>query len=339
MKNSVKSCSKNLSRIKWLYISAFLLLIFSIIASILSGSTKIDIKEVINAFSKGFNHSADTKILGYVRLPRTIASILCGSALAVSGYIIQEVLGNKLASPGVIGVNSGAGFAVTLCVALNIYGGFRLSLFSFLGAFCSVMLVNSGAKKWGGSKGTVILIGVALNSLLGAASDTIITFIPEVGVMSNDFKVGEFSAVTYNKLLPASILIILALFFTLTLSNELEVLSLGENTAKSLGMNTSAMRFLFLTLTALLAGCAVSIAGLLSFVGLIVPHIVRRLAKTKALHLILLSTVFGGGFVCLCDTVARTVFAPYEIPVGIIMAFIGAPFFLFILIKGGGKND
>lgn len=200
------------------------------------------------------------------------------------------------------------------------------------------MLVSLSSRKWGASRGTVILIGVAMNSLLGAVSDTIITFIPNVGVMSNDFKIGEFSAVTYQKLIPAALMILITVGVLLTLTNELDVLTLGEDNARGLGMNTSLMRTLFLLLAALLAGCAVSIAGLLSFVGLIVPHAVRRMAGSKSSHLVGLCALFGAAFVCLCDTISRTAFAPYEIPVGIIMAFLGAPFFVFILIKGKGGH-
>ena len=157
--------------------------------------------------------------------------------------------------------------------------------------------------------------------------------------MSNDFKIGEFSAVTYQKLLPAAVVIAAAVMFLFTLSNDLDVLTLGEDNARGLGMNTSVMRTLFLLLAALLAGCAVSLAGLLSFVGLIVPHAVRRVAGSRALHLLGLCALFGAAFVCICDTVARTAFSPYEIPVGIIMAFLGAPFFVFILIKGKGGHS
>lgn len=157
--------------------------------------------------------------------------------------------------------------------------------------------------------------------------------------MSNDFKIGEFSAVTYEKLLPAAILILVTITLLITLTNELDVLTLGEDSAKGLGMNTAVMRTIFLLLSALLAGCAVSLAGLVSFVGLIVPHAVRRVAGNKSSHLIPLCALFGGAFVCLCDTAARTFFAPYEIPVGIIMSFFGAPFFVFILIKGKGGHS
>ena len=336
MKNSAKFYR---DRVKLMFAIGVILLVISAALGIMLGSTPLSLGEIQNAFQNGFDSSAGGRIFLYVRLPRTLAAIVCGGALAVSGAVIQGVLANRLASPSIIGVNSGAGLAVTLCTALGIYGGWQLSLSAFIGAFAVVMLVSVSARKWGASRGTVILIGVAVNSLLGAVSDTIVTFVPEVGVMSNDFKVGEFSAVTYDKLVPAAILILLTIALLLTLTNELDVLTLGEDSAKGLGMNTSVMRTVFLLLSALLAGCAVSLAGLVSFVGLMVPHAVRRLACSKSSNLIPLCGLFGGAFVCLCDTAARTFFAPYEIPVGIIMSFFGAPFFVFILIKGKGGHS
>ena len=337
MNSLSKSCLANGKKIKLLYAVGFFLLLISAVLGITLGSTALSISEIISAVGQGFS-TAGGKIFLYVRLPRTAASLVCGAALAVSGAVIQGVLANRLASPSIIGVNSGAGLAVTLCTAFGIYGGLRFSLFAFLGAFAAVLSVSLLARKIGASRGTLILLGVAIISLLNAVSDAVVTFIPEVGVMSNDFKVGEFSSVTYNRLLPAVVLIVLSLVILFTLTNELDVLTLGEENARSLGMNTSLMRALFLMLAAVLAGCAVSLAGLLSFVGLIVPHAVRRLSGSKASRLLPLSAVFGGAFVCLCDTAARTLFSPYEIPVGIIMAFLGAPFFVFILIKGKGGH-
>ena len=337
MNSSPKFCSLDNKRIKILYAAGSLLLLIAALAGITLGSTPLHIYEIVSGFKNGFS-SAGGKIFLYVRLPRTAASLICGAALAVSGAVIQGVLANRLASPSIIGVNSGAGLAVTLCSALGIYGGLRLSIFAFLGAFATVMAVSLLARKIGASRGTLILLGVAINSFLNAVSDTVVTFIPEVGVMSNDFKVGEFSSVTYTRLLPATVFISLSLLILFSLTNELDVLTLGKDNARSLGMNTSLMRTIFLMLAAVLAGCAVSLAGLLSFVGLIVPHAVRRLSGSKASRLLPLSAIFGAAFVCLCDTTARTLFSPYEIPVGIIMAFLGAPFFVFILIKGKGGH-
>ena len=337
MKNSVKYYSQN-RKMKGLYVLGFFFLGISGLLGIALGSTPLSLSEIVDAFSEGFNSSAGSRIFAYSRLPRTLASMICGAALAVSGAVIQGVLANRLASPSIIGVNAGAGLAVTLCTALGIYGGWRLSLFAFLGAFAAVMLVSFGSRHWGASRGTVILIGVAMNSLLGAISDTITTLIPEVGVMSNDFKIGEFTAITYPKLIPAMVIVLFVIIVLRTLHNELDVLTLGEEHAQGLGLNISAMRTLFLLFAALLSGCAVSLAGLLSFVGLLVPHAIRRFAGSKSSNLIGLCAIYGGGFVCLCDTLARTLFAPYEIPVGIIMAYLGAPFFVFILVKGKGGH-
>lgn len=331
MKNSVKFYFNN--KIQWMYIFGFVFVGISLVLGVMLGGTHLTFSEIMDACFKGFDYSSGTVIFAYVRLPRTLASLVCGAALAVSGAVIQGVLENNLAAPSIIGVNSGAALAVTICMALGILGGWQLSLLSFIGAFSVVVLLSIVAKKYGASRNTVILMGVAMNSILGAVSDTIITIFPDIGVMSNDFKVGDFSAVTYQKLIPAMIIIIASIFILLTLHNELDVLTLGDENAQGLGLNTSFMRTVFLFLAALLAGCAVSIVGLLSFVGLLVPHTIRRIAGNKSCGLIILCALYGAGFVSLCDTVSRTAFSPYEIPVGIVMALIGAPFFVFILIK------
>jgi iron complex transport system permease protein len=174
--------------------------------------------------------------------------------------------------------------------------------------------------------------------MLSAISETVITFIPGVGIMSNDFKIGEISSVAYSRLLPSGTLIIIGFTLLLSLTNELDILTLGSDEASSLGVNVSFTRTILLLLAALLAGCAVSLSGLLSFVGLIIPHALRRIGVNNHADLLKLCALYGSGFLCLCDTAARTLFTPYEIPVGIIMSFIGAPFFIFILIKGKGGH-
>lgn len=336
MNNSLRSCEKN--KIKLLYSVGLICLIVSAFLGVLLGSTPLSLFELWRFIINGGTGESADRILRYVRIPRTASCMVCGAALAVSGAVIQATLANRLASPSIIGVNSGAGLAVTLCTAFGIFGGWRLSLFSFVGAFAAVMTVSLVSKKLGASRGTVILIGIAMNTFFNAVSDTIVTFNTDIAVLSRDFKIGDFSAVTVKKLIPAAIIVSVTLLILFTLTNELDVLTLGDDNAVSLGMNTALMRFVFLILAALLAGCAVSIAGLLSFVGLIVPHIVRRFSGGKASQLLPLCALFGASFVTLCDTLARTAFSPYEIPVGIIMAFLGAPFFIFILIKGKGGH-
>ena len=330
MKDLRRYCGRP-NKIKYLFVLCSAFAATAVLLGIAFGSVALDIT--------GIFEGADRVIFLYSRLPRVLACFVSGAALAVSGAVIQGVLSNRLASPSIIGVNSGAGLAVTVCAAIGAYGSWQIALFSFVGAFAAVSVIALGAKRWGASRGTVILAGVALNSLLNAFSSAIVTLDPDAGVMSNDFKVGDFSAVTYGGLVPACLLIAAALAVVFTLSNELDIMGLGDENARGLGVNTKRMRPLFLILVALLAGAAVSLAGLLSFVGLVVPHAVRMMGGRASKHLLPLSAIVGGGFVTLCDLVSRTAFAPHEIPVGIIMAFIGAPFFIFLLIgKGGGKN-
>ncbi|MBE6645602.1 MAG: iron ABC transporter permease [Ruminococcaceae bacterium] len=331
----MKHSPSNKIKARYLYLSSFLILIGSFVHGMVTGASDIGLEELFDTVINGNTDSPAANIFIYVRLPRVLAAAVCGAALSVSGAVIQGVLSNRLASPSIIGVNSGAGLAVTVCAALGTVGGWQLSLFAFLGAFLAVLPVVFGAKKWGASRGTVILIGVALNSFLGAISDTVVTFSPEVSISNSDFRIGDFSAVTYAKLIPAATVIVISIVLLLTLSNELSVLTLGEEGAKGLGMNTGLARMIFLLLATLLSGCAVSICGLVSFVGLLIPHAVRRLARHNR-HLIPLCALFGAGFVTLCDNLSRTLFSPYEIPVGIILAFLGAPFFIFILIKEKG---
>lgn len=314
--------------------------VLAFVFGILVGSTRLSIPALIEAIRLGDSTSPDLRIFLYVRLSRTLGAILAGGALALSGAVIQGVLGNRLASPSVIGVNAGAGLAVTVAAAFGIMGGLSLSLFAFLGAFVAVLLVSLGARKWGASPGTVILMGVALSALFGAASDTVITFVPDLVGMRSAFRIGDFSAVNYAKLLPAVVIILLSAAILFFLSRSLDVLSLGEENARGLGLDTRIARPVFLLLAAALAGAAVSYAGLLSFVGLLVPHAVRRFSGGASRRLLPLSFLFGGAFVCIADTLSRTLFAPYELPVGIPIAALGAPFFLFVLIrrKGGASH-
>lgn len=278
-------------------------------------------------------------ILLYARLPRTFASLLAGAALAVSGAVLQNVLANKLAAPSIIGVNAGAGLGVTICCGAGILSGYAVSFAAFAGSLITVVVITLFSSRTNASKTTVILGGVALNSILNAICESITVLDTDVAMLSIDFRVGGFSAVSYVRLLPASVLILAALAVLFTLCNELDVVTLGDETARSVGMQVGRYRIIFLLLAAMLAGAAVSFAGLLGFIGLIVPHFVRRLTGNESGKLLPLCAVAGAGFVTLCDMASRLIFAPYELPVGILMSVIGGPVFLFLLVryKGGHR--
>lgn len=350
MKAWKKFWQKN--RVKKVYIVAIVLCVVAALCSICIGAANLTLSQLWEALCSGMNgsgadgggingNSVSANIFWYIRLPRTAACLLAGAGLAVAGTVIQGVLANKLASPGIIGVNAGAGLAVTICCACGAISGWVIAGASFGGALLTVLLVSFAAQKMNASRTTVILGGVAVNSFLNAMSEAITTLIPEAGVMSSEFHVGGFSSVSHLRLIPAGILILVALIIVFSLHNELDLMNLGEDTAQGLGLSVKKMRTIFLVLAAMLAGASVSFAGLLGFVGLIIPHMVRRIVGSENRILLPLCSLFGASFVTICDLLARTIFAPYEIPVGILMSFIGGPFFIWLLLKkkGGRVRD
>ncbi len=272
-------------------------------------------------------------IFRYIRLPRTAACVLAGAGLSVAGAVLQSVLANRLASPGIIGVNAGAGLGVTVCCAAGALSGWMISGAAFLGSLAAVTVITLAAYRTRASRSTVILGGVAVNAVLNAFSESVAVLFPDAAVLSAEFRVGGFSGVSHVRLIPAAVLILGALTVLLTLTNELDLMTLGDETAQGLGLSVRRTKMIFLFLAALLAGASVSFAGLLGFVGLIVPHFVRKIIGNRSRILLPACILYGGAFVTLCDLLARTLFAPYELPVGILMAVIGGPFFVLLLLK------
>lgn len=301
---------------------AALMCLAGALASLMLGAANLSLREL-----------AASPIFLYARLPRTCACLLAGAALSVAGAVIQGVLANRLASPNIIGINAGAGLAVTLCCAFGSFSGWMISGSAFLGAVAAVALVAAVSRKMGASRSSVILCGVAVNGFLSAVSEAVTHLRPEIAFFSTDFRMGGFSAVSHTRLIPAGILILAGLVLVLSLHNELDVLALGEETAQGLGLPVGKLRAVFLLLAALLAGAAVSFAGLLGFVGLIVPHGARTLVGSESKFLLPLCAVGGAGFVTACDVAARLLFAPYELPVGILLSVLGAPFFAALLFR------
>lgn len=307
------------------------------VTSLCLGNIHFSPLQLISLF-RGQGDSVSRSILLYARLPRTIASLAAGAALAVSGAVLQNVLANRLASPGIIGVNAGAGLGVTLCCAAGAMSGLAISCGAFGGSLITVLIIFLFSRRTGASKTTVILGGVALNSILNAVCESVTVLDTDVAMLSIDFRVGGFSAVSYTRLLPAASLIVLTLAVLFTLCNELDVVTLGDETAQGIGLAVGKYRMVFLVLAALLAGAAVSFSGLLGFVGLIVPHFIRRFTGNESGRLLPVCAVAGAGFVTLCDMAARLLFAPYELPVGILMSVVGGPVFLYMLIRHKGGH-
>lgn len=275
------------------------------------------------------------RILVFIRIPRVAGAFLAGAALALSGALLQSVLNNPMASPNIIGVNAGAGFFGLLAGAL--LPGFCAPA-AFLGALATALFIFALAKKAGLSRTTLILAGTAINAVLNAGVQLLNTLFPELAVGSG-FLAGSFSGVTFVAMGKAGCYLAAGAVLALFLAKELNVLRLGEESAVALGMAVDRVRFLTVLAAALLAGGAVSFAGLLGFVGLLVPHIVRKFTGSDCRWLFPGCMLLGGGLVVLCDTLARVLFAPFELPVGILLAALGGPFFLWLLLQRKGRRS
>ena len=324
-------------RNKYFLLAGFgILLIGAIVISLLVGSVKMPPGVVFDALTGRDRESTLSRIILYSRLPRTCAAFLAGAALAVAGVIIQTVLNNPLASPSIIGVNSSAGFAVAFVCAFWPAAQRYTPFIAFAGALAGVLLVMALSQSTVAARITVVLAGVAISNLFSAGIDAIITLVPDALNSVSDFRIGGFTGVTMSQLGPAAAIIAISLVTVFSLAHQLDILALGTDTAKSLGLAVGRMRVVFLVLAAALAGAAVSFCGLIGFVGLIVPHAMRRIVGEDNGILLVASAMGGAFFVLICDLIARVLFAPFEIPVGIVLSFAGAPFFLWLLFKQRG---
>ena len=282
------------------------------------------------------NPEAAWRIMRYIRLPRTCAALLAGAALAAAGAVIQIVLHNPLASPGVIGVNSGAGLMVAVVCAIAPAAQRLTPVIAFTGALLAALLVVGLAQSTGASRMTVVLAGVAISNIFSAGIDAVVTFVPEALGGVSDYRIGGFSAVNMERIAPAAVMIGIGMLVLFSMTRQMDVLALGSETARSLGLAVGPVRFVLLVLAAALSGAAVSFAGLLGFVGLIVPHAMRRFVGEESGPLLGASVLGGAGFVTICDLLARVLFAPFELPVGVVLAFAGGPFFLWLLLRQRG---
>lgn len=326
--------NNNTPKKAWVLVSILsVLLLGCFLLSIMIGSKFISLPQIADTLRTGDSSSTVYQILFYVRVPRTVAAILAGSAMAVSGVILQSVLGNPLASPNLVGVNAGAGLFSILLIALFPGSILWSPVAAFIGAILASLFIYLLAYKTGASRLTLILAGISITSILGAVTDTILTLFPETQISRMSFLIGSFSGVTTDMMGLSLLLIPIGLVFAMLLRYDLNMLALGDDTARSLGHNVSLYRFASLGTASLLAGSAVSFSGLLGFVGLIIPHLGRFFTGHDNRLLVPVSALLGAVFTLLCDMVARTIFAPYEIPVGIIMSLLGGPFFLYLLIK------
>ncbi len=303
----------------------------AMIVSLVFGSADITMSKIWDTLWASKLTDTQSMVIWNIRLPRNIVAALVGANLAVAGAILQAVMKNPLADPQIVGVSSGAGLAGV--IILILYPGFEYLVppIAFIGAMAAALLVYALAWQNGIRPTRIILAGVAVAAFLGSGISALLVFYGDRVQGALLWMVGGLSARSWPQvyvLFPYTILGLLCAFFG---AKRLTILSLGDETAKGLGLPVEQIRFLMTAVAALLAAGAVSVAGLIGFVGLIVPHIARIFIGTDYKYLLPGSAFLGAAVLVISDTIGRVLFAPVEIPVGIIMAFFGAPFFLYLL--------
>lgn len=303
-----------------------------IAASVVQGAAVIPLQKVLSILWNPTAQTAD-QIVWNLRLPRALTGAMVGANLAVAGAILQAVMRNPLADPHIIGISAGAGLAGIAVLVLMPAMTYWITPAAFLGAMAAAGAIYVLAWKNGIKPVRIILAGVAVSTFLSAGISGILVFYSDRVHGALLWMVGGFSAVSWNEVSVIAPYWCLGLVLALGGAYYLNVLQLGDDMARGLGLNIELARVALTAVAALLAASSVSVAGLLGFVGLVVPHMVRLLVGTNYRYIIPGSALLGMAVVTLSDTAARVLFAPVELPAGLIMAFIGAPFFLFLLRK------
>lgn len=329
MKNS------NLKKIN-LIISIFIVLFILIFLLCIFGSVKFTVKEIVYSIFNKDNDLLNT-IVYEIRLPRNLIAAFVGGSLSVSGILLQAVMRNPLADPGITGVSSGASvMAIIVLLALPTYS-FLLPLVAFLGGLVACALVFILAWKNGEIKPTrIILSGVAINSIFGSVI-SLFTIIYSDRIQSALLWLnGSLAQKTWNDFKLLGGYVTIGLILSLFCIRPANILALGEKTALSLGFNVTHLRLFISIVGVFLAGVCTAVVGIVGFVGLIIPHIARIIIGDDYKYCLPLSIALGGIIVLIADTIARTIGGSVELPVGIVMSLLGGPFFLYLLRKKEG---
>ncbi len=303
------------------------------------GSHALTLAQVWSALSWDASSEADVArvILWDVRFPRVMMGLLVGASLAITGAALQALVRNPLADPYVLGISSGAALGATIGLALGlgtVMGGIGLPLCAFIGGGITIVLVYAIAVSRGQlSVHTLLLAGVIINAVCSA----LMMFATSIVNPSALYRVvlwlmGTLSAPSRTALIGVAACVVVGLLWLLRYSHALNLLVTGEEASRSLGVESNHVQRMVFVVSALLTGVVVSLCGMIGFVGMVVPHLVRIVCGADHRLLLPVSALAGGMLLILADTVARTVVAPAEIPVGVVTALIGGPFFLYLLI-------
>ena len=307
------------------------LCVISTVVCVSVGSVEYTIPEVVDAI---FNEEANARLIIWnVRLPRILCGGIVGICLSLAGCILQGVMRNHMASPSTIGVTSGASFVGYMMLIVFPQYYHMLPIGAILGSFATTMAIYVLAYDRGVSPVKMILSGMAVSAVFGAFNDMIKIFFSERLADATGFMVGSLNGVSwadFQLVLPYALAGVIVCFF---LPSKMNILMLGDEMANTLGLRTEQFRLFLIAASSLLAGTSIAVAGMISFVGLIVPHIARLIIGSDYKYLFPTSILMGYSFVVICDTVGRVILPVGNLSVSVVLSFIGAPFFLYLLRK------
>ncbi|MCT6776614.1 iron ABC transporter permease [Streptomyces sp. CS7] len=281
-------------------------------------------------------------VLWNVRLPRVALAVLVGASLGCAGALMQGVFGNPLAEPGVIGISAGAavGAVASIALGLTFFGNWTITVFAFIAGLATVLLVYALSRSGGRTEVvTLILTGIAVNAFAGALIGLFIFFADNAQITQITFwQLGSLSQATWPKVLAVLPCALAGLLIAPFYSRKLDLLALGERPARHLGVDVERLRIVLVLVVALLTAAAVAVAGIISFVGLLVPHLLR-MANGPGHRFLVPGSALGGALVLVAgDLAARTVAAPAELPLGVLTALFGSPFFFWLLRRTRRKQ-
>lgn len=318
------------------FIIGIAVLILSFFVAMTFGAADTTFKQVWVSMTTSSLDSTTT-MLREIRLPREIAAALVGAALAVSGAIMQGLTRNPLADPGLLGLTAGANAALAVTLALFPSANYMgIMLACFIGAAVGVVLVFGigSAKRGGFSPFRIVLAGAAISAFLFAVAEGVALYF-KVSKDVSMWTAGGLIGTSWSQIQLIAPIVFIGTIVAVLLARQLTIISLNEEVAVGLGQNILTVKIILFIVITLLAGAAVALVGNLAFVGLMVPHMVRPIVGNDYRMVLPMSALFGGAFLLLADTLARTINAPYETPVAAIVAVLGLPFFLFVIQKRG----
>ncbi|MBR2521709.1 MAG: iron ABC transporter permease [bacterium] len=322
------------------------LLIVFMILNIVKGSVDVPFSDVIAIFSGGDANEVSRQIVLSMRMPRALAAVLLGGALALSGYLLQTFFHNPLAGPFVLGISSGAKLIVAITMVFFLGFGIKMGsiamiVAAFIGSMIAMGFVLLISKRVN-NMSMLIVAGIMVGYICSAITEFIVTFADDSDIVNlHNWSLGSFSGTTWDNVGVMAVIVIITTIFVFLLSKPISAYQLSETYAANMGVNVKAFRAILVLLSSLLSACVTAFAGPISFVGIAVPQIVKNLFKSSKPLLMIPACFVGGGVFCLlCDLLARIAFAPTELSISTVTAVFGAPVVIAVMLRRrAGKMD